>query len=281
MPTAPLRVRPSGALLAALCLIGCAHHPEPLPTAPSPTATAKPASPPRTETLADVEEAVFAAAFASSPSFATAMGVHTHDDCLDDVSRAHFEARIHELEALLARLAAVDRAALSLDEQVDAEALDSQLRAEHYELRHAAHLGEEPDALRRPARRCGGRPDQARLRAAGRSPALASSPGCAGARVYAAGKANVQTPPREFTDLAMRMSPGSVGFFERSVATWARGGRGRRRRPARRVRGGERAAPSPRRRTSRRGSRTTCCRAPRAATRSAPSASSPSCSSTR
>jgi uncharacterized protein (DUF885 family) len=40
--------------------------------------------------------------------------------------------------------------------------------------------------------------------------------------VYAAGKANVKAPPREFTDLALRMTRGSVGFFEGSVATWAR-----------------------------------------------------------
>jgi hypothetical protein len=32
----------------------------------------------------------------------------------------------------------------------------------------------------------------------------------------------VKEPPREFTDLALRMTKGSVGFFEQSVGTWAR-----------------------------------------------------------
>ena len=41
-------------------------------------------------------------------------------------------------------------------------------------------------------------------------------------RVYAAARANLKNPPKEFTDLAIRMAKGSVGFFESSVATWAK-----------------------------------------------------------
>ncbi len=40
--------------------------------------------------------------------------------------------------------------------------------------------------------------------------------------VFEAAKRNLKEPPREFTDLAIRMAKGSVGFFEGSVATWAR-----------------------------------------------------------
>ncbi len=267
MPTAPLRVLPSRALLAALCLlIGCAH-PAALPPAP------KPASPPPAATLAQVEEAVFAAAFASSPSFATAMGVHTYDDRLDDVSRAHFEARSRELEGLLARLSAVDRAGLSLDEQVDAEALEAQLRAELYELATLRTWEKNPMLY---AGLPGGAvdglikrdfaPKAERLRSV--IARLRQVP-----RVYAAGKANVQTPAREFTDLALRMSRGSVGFFERAVARWAEDAAGGDAALLAEFRDAN-AQASPRRRTSRRGSSRTCCRARRAATRSAPSASS-------
>ena len=35
-------------------------------------------------------------------------------------------------------------------------------------------------------------------------------------------KANVTNPPREFTDLAIRMASGSVGFYKESVAVWAK-----------------------------------------------------------
>ena len=40
--------------------------------------------------------------------------------------------------------------------------------------------------------------------------------------LYAAARANVQNPPKEFTDLAIRMTKGSAGFFEGSVAMWAK-----------------------------------------------------------
>src|SRR5947207_11331425 len=41
--------------------------------------------------------------------------------------------------------------------------------------------------------------------------------------LYAQGKENLTNPPREFTDLAVRVARGSSGFFEGSVAQWARG----------------------------------------------------------
>src|SRR5262249_4212530 len=40
--------------------------------------------------------------------------------------------------------------------------------------------------------------------------------------LFAAGKANVQNPPKEFTALAIRMTKGSVGFFEKTVGPWAK-----------------------------------------------------------
>ncbi len=43
--------------------------------------------------------------------------------------------------------------------------------------------------------------------------------------VFAAGAANVPDPPKEFTDLAIRMARGSVGFFAGAVAAWAQGRR--------------------------------------------------------
>ena len=35
-------------------------------------------------------------------------------------------------------------------------------------------------------------------------------------------RANVENPPREFTDLAIRLADGSTGFFRDAVAKWAR-----------------------------------------------------------
>ena len=39
--------------------------------------------------------------------------------------------------------------------------------------------------------------------------------------MFEAAKRNLKEPPKEFTDLAIRMAKGSGGFFEGSVATWA------------------------------------------------------------
>jgi uncharacterized protein (DUF885 family) len=44
--------------------------------------------------------------------------------------------------------------------------------------------------------------------------------------LMAAMRANVSNPPKEFTDLAIRIAGGSVGFFKNDIATWARGAAG-------------------------------------------------------
>ena len=67
--------------------------------------------------------------------------------------------------------------------------------------------------------------DQARLRpAAERLRAVISREKSIPA-VFEAARKNLKEPPREFTDLAIRMAKGSLGFFEGPVAAWARGGR--------------------------------------------------------
>ena len=40
--------------------------------------------------------------------------------------------------------------------------------------------------------------------------------------IYSAARENIDDPPKEFTDLAIRMSKGSVGFFEGPVVEWAK-----------------------------------------------------------
>jgi uncharacterized protein (DUF885 family) len=39
---------------------------------------------------------------------------------------------------------------------------------------------------------------------------------------FAAAKANLKEPPKEFTALAIRMTKGSIGFFEKTVSAWAK-----------------------------------------------------------
>jgi uncharacterized protein (DUF885 family) len=164
----------------------------------------------------------FDASFAAQPSEGTAAGLHQFDDRLEDFSRDRLLARAAELEGQLRRLEGLDRSRLGFDEAIDAAFLEANIRAELLELKtirrwranpmtYVSTPGEAVDGLIKrdfaPARQRL-RSVIARLRAI---PAM-----------HEALRANVENPPKEFTDLAIRMAKGSVGFFETSVAAWGK-----------------------------------------------------------
>jgi uncharacterized protein (DUF885 family) len=164
----------------------------------------------------------FDAQFRNRPSSGTEAGLHQYDDKLEDLSKAAVEARIVELKQFQTRLAAFDRTKLGFDDGIDAQALDGDIRSdllsletlrtwEHNPMRYVQVPGNAVDGLMK--RNFG--PAHDRLRSV--IARLKLVPG-----VYAAAKANVQNPPKEFTDLAIRMCKGSAGFFEGSVAQWAK-----------------------------------------------------------
>jgi len=163
----------------------------------------------------------FEAKFAFEPSTATASGLHHRDAQLEDRSAARIAARITELKQFVRQFEALDRQKLALDEAIDAEVLENQARAELLDLEtlqvwqknpmgYAGLPGNAIDVIMKR----NFAPPAERLRSmVGR---LQAVPG-----LYAAARANLGTPPKELTALAVRMARGSVGFFERSVATWA------------------------------------------------------------
>jgi hypothetical protein len=164
----------------------------------------------------------FDARFAYLPSQATEEGFHQYDSKLEDRSRARIEARIAQLREFLARLQAMDRSGLSFDDQIDADAIEGQIRGqlldqetirnwERNPIGYAGLPGSSADVLikRNFA------PAADRLRSLIAREKLMPA-------VYAAGKTNVLNPPREFTDLAIRISKGSVGYFSGTVAEWAK-----------------------------------------------------------
>ena len=185
------------------------------------TAAAAPAAEPDAGFARFVDE-YFAARFADRPSEGTAAGLHLYDDRLEEPTRARVEARVAELKRQLARLGAFDRDRLPADDSIDAQVLDGQIRTELLDLEglrtwesnpmnYAGLPGGAVDGLMKrdfaPAAR--------RLRSViARERAIPA--------VYAAARANLKAPPKEFTDLAIRMASGSVGFFERSAPAWAK-----------------------------------------------------------
>jgi uncharacterized protein (DUF885 family) len=198
--------------LTLLCgsLAGCAPQ--------EPAKTAKGASSPAFSTLVDQ---YFAAKFAFEPSGATAAGFHELDDKLEDRSLTRIRSRVAELKTLRDRLHALDRGALAFDDAIDAEALENQANAELLDLEtlavwetnpmlYAGLPGAAIDVLMK--RNFAPAPDRLR-RVTARLGAIAA--------LYAAARDNVRDPPREFTDLAVRLAKGEVGFFSSDVPKWA------------------------------------------------------------
>ena len=195
---------------AALALAACAHGPR---------------APPANDFAQFVDD-YWDGVFAFAPSRATATGLHQYDARLDDPSKGRIEQRIAELRRLLERLSALDRVRLSFDDAIDAEAIENLIRGELLELEVVRGWERNPmdyavlpggaihDLMKRDFA-----PGPVRLRSV--IARMEQIP-----PVYAAARENLREPPREFTELALRFARGSVGFFEGSVAQWAKGAAG-------------------------------------------------------
>jgi len=68
------------------------------------------------------------------PTTATFDGVHTHDDLLEDYSRAGIDAHLRELGSFSRRLGAINPDTLSPARQLDRQRLDSHVRARIFEI---------------------------------------------------------------------------------------------------------------------------------------------------
>jgi uncharacterized protein (DUF885 family) len=170
----------------------------------------------------------FKARFAYRPSEGTAAGLHEYDLRIEDLSRDRALRRIDEVIQTREQLTALKRAVatgqstLPADDVIDAAFLEGQIEAELIDLKvirewernpmtYAGLPGTAVDLLMK--RDFAAAPD--RLRAViAREKSIPA--------VLDAARANLTAPPQEFTDLAIRMSKGSVGFFGLSVAVWAR-----------------------------------------------------------
>ena len=164
----------------------------------------------------------FSTLYATAPSQGTGAGFHQYDTRLEDLSAAAYRDRARTLHRLLARLDSLRAESLSADESIDAVMIDGAIRSElldietiqdwrHNPMWYVALPGSAVDDLMKrdfapPAERL--RSVIARLR---RVPAMLT-----------AMRENVDNPPREFTDLAIRIAGGSVDFFRTSVSSWGK-----------------------------------------------------------
>ncbi len=160
--------------------------------------------------------------FAWKPSEGTAAGLHQYDNQLEDRSAVAVAKRIAQVKQLEAELTKLRQAKLSFGEDIDATVLDGLLKAELLDLETLHNWRNNPmgyvtvpssaiDGLMKrnfapPAERL--RAIVARLK---QTPAF-----------FQALKANVENPPKEFTNLALRMAKGAIGYFKDTLATWAK-----------------------------------------------------------
>jgi uncharacterized protein (DUF885 family) len=169
----------------------------------------------------------FEAYFARKPSEGTAAGLHQYDDRLEDGSAAAVHERIRTVKALQARLEKLRAGKLAEDEAIDAEVLDGLMKAELLDLEVVGswrknpmgYIGTPPGAIDGLMKR-NFAPAVDRLRSV--IARLKATPA-----MFEALRANVDNPPREFTDLAIRMGEGSIGFYRDTVADWAKGAAGK------------------------------------------------------
>ena len=179
----------------------------------------KKAAPPNFSAFVDE---YFDAGFAWSPSSGTAAGFHQYDKQIEDRSAAAYAKRIATLEGLQAKAAAFQPGSLSPQDDADLQILQNNIKGElldlkaletwkHNPIEYVGTPGNSVDLLMKrdfaPARE---RLQAITVRLQG-APAL-----------VAAMKANVVNPPKEFTDLAIRVASGSAGFLKSDVVKWAK-----------------------------------------------------------
>ncbi len=170
----------------------------------------------------DFVEDYFRGYFTFYPSEATAAGFHTYDDKLEDFSSARIRSRSAELRRQLTALEETRKQKLASDEEIDAQLLDAKIRAELLDIdsirwwrRNAIPYVTTPGQAADLLMKRNFAPPAERLRMLiGRLEGVD--------RLLTAMRDNITDPPREFTELALRISKGSVEFFRSSVTKWAR-----------------------------------------------------------
>src|SRR5262245_4200050 len=178
--------------------------------------------PPEPGGFAAFADDYYASLFAFEPNQATYAGIHDHDDKLADYSAANFARRAEALEERRRRLKILRTGKLTEAEAIDAETLDHPIRAELLEIEPVrdwkrnpmVYLGKPAEGIDLLMKRSFAPPADRLKAVIGR---LKAAP-----PLLATMRANVEFPPKEFTDLGIIVAKGSAGFFRTDLSAWAR-----------------------------------------------------------
>jgi uncharacterized protein (DUF885 family) len=203
-------MRPYSVIAIVLCAAACQSNEHAPATTNAPSV------------FSQFADSYFDSSFAFSPSSGTAVGFHQYDTLFENYSAANVGHRIATLRAQLAQLDSLRGSKLSSDDSIDAVLIDGAIRSEMQDLDVIANWRKNPIAY------VGGpgnavdllmkrdfAPPVERLHSL--TVRLRQVPA-----MLAAMRTNIDNPPPEFTDLAIRVASGSVGFFQHDVADWAK-----------------------------------------------------------
>ena len=176
--------------------------------------------------FASFVDTYFDSLYAFAPSSGTAAGFHQYDNKVEDLSAANINRRIATLHAQQRQIDSLRAKQLVLDDSIDAAMIDGAIKSElqdeeeigNWKKNPMNYVGLPGNAVDLLMKRNFASPVE-RLKSV--TTRLRGMP-----QVLAEMRTNIVNPPREFTDLAVRIAGGSVGFFKDDVAKWAKGAAG-------------------------------------------------------
>jgi len=176
--------------------------------------------------FASFVDTYFDSLYAFAPSSGTAAGFHQYDNKVEDLSAANINRRIATLHAQQRQIDSLRAKQLVLDDSIDAAMIDGAIKSElqdeeqigNWKKNPMNYVGLPGNAVDLLMKRNFASPVE-RLKSV--TARLRGMP-----QVLAEMRTNIVNPPREFTDLAVRIAGGSVGFFKDDVAKWAKGAAG-------------------------------------------------------
>ena len=167
----------------------------------------------------EVSHAYLEDLYQRQPTYATYLGIHKYNDRLDDYSRAAVDDAAASARQFRARVAAIDAASLSPDNQLDREQLLRSIDSRLLSLEVLRPWAADPDSyssgLTRTAyvmiKRNFAPPEERLRQLIAREKAMPAA--------LAHAKANLENPPRIYTEIAIEQMDGNRGFFETAVAS--------------------------------------------------------------
>ncbi|HWN25175.1 MAG TPA: DUF885 domain-containing protein [Candidatus Sulfotelmatobacter sp.] len=155
--------------------------------------------------------------FKFNPSGGTSAGLHQYDTQLEDFSRISLDSQIAALQSFEKRVAAFPANSLSEIEAADREMLLGSIRGNLLELQVIKSWQKDPDFYTSAAtnsvyvimNRHFAPPDDRLRSVIAREQKIPS--------LFAAAHANLQNPPRIYTEIAIEQLPGIIGFFEKDL----------------------------------------------------------------